>query len=463
MTTSAPIAYAHQHRDHFLHQLSDLLRIPSISTLPAHREDMRAAASWLRDRLAEIGFNAETIPGEGHPLVYGEWLGASNAPTILVYGHYDVQPVDPLALWESPPFEPAVRNNNIYARGAADDKGQTMTFLAAAESFQRSGALPVNIKMLIEGEEEAGGRVVDRYIRDHGDRLRADVAQVADTGFFAPGIPTLEAGLRGNVYTEVQVRGASHDLHSGLYGGVAPNPLNALATIIAGLKDRDGHITIPGFYDSVQMPDAAVLQSWNDLPFEAEELRREIGSTALAGEAEYSPLERMWARPTLDVHGIVGGFTGEGSKTVIPAEATAKISMRIVPNQRGQEVFELFRRRVLELAPPGVEVEVRLLGASNPVIVPTDSPYVGRARQALQETFGRPAVLARSGGSIPIVGKFREILGLNTILMGWGLPDDNLHAPNEKLCLPNFYAGIDTTIRFWQLAGEMHGGTQQVL
>lgn len=455
MTTSAPIVYAEQHRDAFVTQLSELLRIPSISTLPQHRADVRAAAEWLREYLAEIGFAAATVPGDGHPLVYAEWLNAPGAPTVLVYGHYDVQPVDPLGLWETPPFEPSIRNGNIYARGAADDKGQTMTFIAAAESFLHTGSLPVNLKVLIEGEEEAGGRVVSRYVAEHADRLRADVAQVADTGLFAPGIPTLEAGLRGNVYTEVHVRGAAQDLHSGLYGGVAPNPLNAVAQIIAGLKDPDGRISIPGFYNRVRMPDEDILESWRALPGDEEALRREIGSAALVGEPGYSALERIWARPTLDVHGIAGGFTGEGSKTVIPAEATAKISMRIVPNQRGTDVFELFRARVLDLAPQGVEVDVRLLGTSDPVVVPTDSPYVERARAALQETFGQPAVLARSGGSIPIVGAFKEKLGLNTILMGWGLPDDNLHAPNEKFSLDNFHLGIQTTIRFWQLAGEM--------
>jgi acetylornithine deacetylase/succinyl-diaminopimelate desuccinylase-like protein len=455
MITSAPIVYADQHHDAFVASLSELLRIPSISTLPGHRGDVQVAAEWLRDHLARLGFTTELVPSDGHPLVHAEWMNAPGAPTILLYGHYDVQPVDPLALWETPPFEPSIRNGNIYARGAADDKGQIMTFIAAAESFLAIGPLPVNLKVLIEGEEEAGGRVINRYVAEHGDRLQADVAQVADTGLFAAGIPTLEAGLRGNVYTEVHLRGATQDLHSGLYGGIAPNPLNALSHIIAGLKDPDGRITIPGFYDGVRMPDQAVLESWRALPGDDEALRHEIGSPALVGEPGYSALERIWARPTLDVHGIAGGFTGEGSKTVIPAEATAKISMRIVPDQRAAAIFELFRKRVLDLAPRGVEVDVRLVGASNPVVIPTDSPYVERAREALQETFGRPAVLARSGGSIPIVGAFQEKLELNTILMGWGLPDDNLHAPNEKFSLDNFRLGTQATIRFWQGIGEM--------
>lgn len=455
MAASPAIEYAHQNRARFLDELKELLSIPSISTLPDHRPDMERAARWLTDRLADMGIRSETIPGNGYPLVYGEWLEAPGAPTILLYGHYDVQPVDPLVLWATPPFQPTVRDGSIYARGASDDKGQTMTFLDAAESLLRSeGRLPVNLKVLIEGQEECGGEVVKRYVAEHGARLRADVAQIADSGMFAPGIPTVETGLRGIVYTEVHARGASHDLHSGLYGGVAPNPFNALAHVIAGLKDPQGTITIAGFYDAVRMPDAAVRDSWTQLPFNPQTfLTEEIGAAQLVGESGYSPLERMWARPTLDVHGIAGGFTGEGAKTVIPAEATAKISMRLVPDQRAGQVFELFRRRVLELAQPGVELEVRLIHGDDPVVVPANSPYVEIAADALEQTFGRPAVLGRSGGSIPIVGLIKEALGINSVLMGWGLPDDNLHAPNEKFSLANFYAGIDTTIRYWQALG----------
>lgn len=452
----AALEYAHQNRERFLDGLKDLLRIPSISTLPEHRGDMGRAATWLRDRLAGMGVTAEIIEGNDRPLVYGEWLGAQNAPTILLYGHYDVQPVDPLDLWETPPFEPSIRNGNIYARGAADDKGQTMTLLAAAESYLRTaGRLPVNVRFLIEGEEEAGGAAIEAFVRERGDRLHADVAEVADTGMFAPGIPTLETGLRGNVYTEIFVEGAAQDLHSGLYGGVAPNPFIALAHIISGLKDRNGHITIPDFYDDVQMPEAGVLQSWRELPFDEERfLREEVGSSELAGEAGFTPLERMWARPTLDVHGMPGGFTGAGGKTVIPARASAKISMRLVPNQRADRIFELYAAHVRQIAPPGVRVDIHRYGGSNPVLVPTDSRFVEAARDALQATFGRPAVLGRSGGSIPIVGVFKEALGLDSVLMGWGLPDDNLHAPNEKLSLDNFFNGIDATIRFWEHAAR---------
>ncbi|GAC1325120.1 MAG: dipeptidase [Chloroflexota bacterium] len=456
MSQESSLAYATQNRERFLVDLKELLTIPSISTLPDHREDMQRAAHFLCDRLAAIGFNAEILAGPGIPLVYAEWLKAPGAPTLLLYGHYDVQPVDPVELWRTPPFEPTVRDGNIYARGAADDKGQIFTFVHAAESLMSAnGSLPVNIKVIFEGEEECGSGALKQYVADHGERLRADVVQVADSGMFAPGIPTVETGLRGNVYTEVHARGASQDLHSGLYGGVAPNPLNALGIVIAGLKAPDGRITIPGFYDDVRMPADDVLQSWRDLPFDPERFRvDEVGARELVGEAGFSPLERIWARPTLDVHGIVGGFVGEGAKTVIPAAASAKISMRLVPNQTADRVLDLFRQRVMDLRSPGIDLEIRLLHGDDPVLISEKSEFVEAACQALEETFGRPAVLGRSGGSIPIVGVFKEALGLNSVLMGWGLPDDNLHAPNEKFSLDNFYQGIAATIRFWLRVGS---------
>jgi acetylornithine deacetylase/succinyl-diaminopimelate desuccinylase-like protein len=454
MTNDTPLQYAREHRERFLADLVELLRIPSISTLSEHQPDMECAARRLRDQLLGMGFAAEIVAGDGPPLVYAEWLQAPQAPTILVYGHYDVQPADPVELWDSPPFEPSIRDGNVFARGSSDDKGQVMVSIAAAETLLRSsGTLPINLKFLIEGEEENGGQVVAAYIHSHGERLRADVAQIADGAMFAAGIPTIDTGLRGTVYTEITARAAASDLHSGIYGGVAPNPLNALAHIIASLKDRQGRIRIPGFYDDVQMPGEDVLQTWKQLPFDPDALKREIGASALVGEPGFSELERMWARPTLDVHGIVGGFTQEGAKTVIPGEATAKISLRIVPNQRVDWVFEAFRRYALEVVPPGIELEVRLLHGSNAVVVPDESPYVEAASAALHETFGRSAVRARSGGSIPVVGLIKDVLGIDTVLMGWGLPDDNLHAPNEKFSLQNFYDGIDATVRFWQAVG----------
>jgi acetylornithine deacetylase/succinyl-diaminopimelate desuccinylase-like protein len=454
MTHVTALQYAHERHEHFLSELTELLRIPSISTLPEHRSDMERAANRLREQLQAIGFDAEIIAGEGHPLVYAEWLNAPGAPTILVYGHYDVQPADPIELWQSPPFEPSIRNGNIYARGSSDDKGQVMVSIAAAETLLRTnGSLPVNVKLLIEGEEEDGSKFVSAYIKSHGERLHADAAQIADGAMFAVGIPTIDTGLRGTVYTEITARGAAGDLHSGIYGGIAPNPLNALAHIIAGLKDTDGRIRIPGFYNDVEMPTEDVLRSWKDLPIDPEALRAEIGTTELVGEPGFSPLERSWARPTLDVHGIVGGFMAEGAKTVIPSEATAKISMRIVPNQDKDRVFEAFRRFALELGPPGIALDVRLLHSGNAVVVADESPFVEAAGAALQETFGRPAVRARSGGSIPVVEVIKEALGIDTVLMGWGLPDDNLHAPNEKLSLRNFSDGIDATVRFWCTVG----------
>jgi acetylornithine deacetylase/succinyl-diaminopimelate desuccinylase-like protein len=330
-----------------------------------------------------------------------------------------------------------------------------MTLVYAAESFLRStGSLPINVKFLLEGQEEFGSEVIEGYVRDHADRLRADVVEIADSHMYARGIPSIESGLRGIAYFEVHVQGAARDLHSGLYGGAAPNPFNALGHIIAGLKDEDGHIQIPGFYEAVSMPSDEVRASWARLPFDEKAyLEEEIGATQLVGEPDYTPLERTWARPTLDVHGVIGGYTGEGAKTVIPAEATAKISMRLVPNQRTEQVVQQFTQRVRDLAPPGVTVDVRYIHGTDPVVVPEDSAYMRAALAALEDTFGRPAVLARSGGSIPIVGVFKEALSVESVLMGWGLPDDNLHAPNEKFSIDNFYAGIDATIRFWERLG----------
>lgn len=414
---------------------------------------MKHAAALLTDRLQALEIDAKLIEGDGHPIVYGEWLGAEGAPTVLLYGHYDVQPADPLELWTSPPFEPTIRNGNIYARGAADDKGQVLTMLNAAESYLRTERrLPVNVKFLIEGEEEAGGAVVEAYMAGHAEDLKTDFAQVADSHMFAPGLPTLETGLRGNLFTEVFARGASHDLHSGLYGGVAPNPLNALAHVIAGLKDREGRISIPGFYDDVRMPSEEVLRSWRELPFDEEKfLEEEVGASELTGDPGFTALERIWARPTLDVHGIPGGFTGTGAKTVIPAKASAKISMRLVPDQNPDVTLERFRSRVQELTPQGIELEVKVHGSGRPVEVPSDTRWIQTAQRALKATFGREAVLVRSGGSIPIVGLFTEHLGVDTVLMGWGLPDDNLHSPNEKFSLENYARGTEATIRFWEL------------
>jgi len=453
------LAYITAQQGRFLEQLEELLRIPSVSALPAHRADVSRAAEWVAADLRVIGLDAVEViadPAGGHPLVYGEWLRAPGRPTLLIYGHYDVQPPDPLDLWETPPFEPTVRGEDLYARGAADDKGQMFALLKGVEAVLRAdGALPVNLRVLIEGEEEVSGAHIERFVRANPERVRADAALIADSPMFAPGVPTLCTGLRGLVYTEIEVHGAAHDLHSGLYGGTAPNALNGLAAILAGLKDTStGHIQIPGFYDRVEAPADEERAAWARLPFdEAAYLRDEVGATALAGEQYYGPLERAWARPTLDVHGIIGGFTGEGAKTVIPARGLAKVSMRLAPAQDPREIFALFERRVQELCPPGIQATVRQLGLGLPVRLPADTPAMRAAAVALEETFGTPAALSRIGGSIPIVETLLSAAGMPSVLAGFGLPDDNLHAPNEKFHLPNYYAAMRFTALFLRTFG----------
>jgi acetylornithine deacetylase/succinyl-diaminopimelate desuccinylase-like protein len=451
--------YYQANRERFLEGLKTFLKIPSISALPAHRADVRGAAEFVANELREMGMRSvEIIQGKEnqHPLVYAEWLEAPGKPTLLLYGHYDVQPPDPLEEWKSPPFVPTFRDQNIYARGASDDKGQTYLVLKAVEGFLKTdGKLPINIKFLIEGEEETGGEHIEQYVAAHPDRLKADAALICDTEMFAPELPTLTTGLRGLVYTEIEARGAGHDLHSGTYGGAAPNPFQALAEIITGLKGRDGKIRIPGFYKRVQKPSAKELQAWKQLPFnEKEYLKKEVGAPALVGEKGFSVLERTWARPTLEVHGIRGGFTGEGAKTVIPAVATAKISMRLVPDMRPQEVIRQYSAYVKKLTPKGIKTSVRVLSSAPASVVSTESRYIAAAANALEQVFGKKTVYMRSGGSIPIVGVFLKHAGIPSVLMGFGLPDDNLHAPNEKFHLPNFYRGIETVGRYLALLGQ---------
>ncbi|MGH9484570.1 MAG: M20/M25/M40 family metallo-hydrolase, partial [Terriglobales bacterium] len=371
----------------------------------------------------------------------------------LFYGHYDVQPPDPLDEWLTPPFEPTLRDGNLYARGAADDKGQVFAQIKAVQAWmQAEGKLPVNLKFLIEGEEEVGGEGVEFYLRRHHAALACDCGVVSDTAFFASGVPSLEVGLRGMVYTEVEVTGPSRDLHSGIYGGAAPNPFEALVRIIAGLKSPQGKILIPGFYDRVQPPSAAERAAWQRLPFDENAFREnEVGSSALTGEPQFSVLERIWARPTLDIHGMPGGFTGAGSKTVIPARASAKISMRLVQDQRAAEIFERFQQAVLDLTPPGYRTQVKLLSAGDPVVVGTDNRFIRAATAALRSTFGAEPVFARSGGSIPIVGLLQQELKVPTVMMGFGLPDDGLHSPNEKITVANFQGGIRALAEFLAL------------
>ena len=463
---AAAVGYARENRGRFVEELKELLRIPSVSTAPEHSGDVRRAAEFVADGLRAAGLDGvrlietSTAARQGHPLVYGEWMGAgAGKPTVLLYGHYDVQPAEPLEEWLSPPFEPTERNGNLYARGAVDDKGQMWMHVKALESLMRAessqdaeGArpgLPVNVRVIVEGEEEVGGEGIAAFVREHGEQLRADCALVSDTEMFAPETPTLCVGLRGMIYTEIEVRGARTDLHSGMYGGAAPNPFVALAQIIAQLKRTDGRIAIPGFYDGIEEPTKAELEAWRSLPFDEDKFREEeVGSVGLTGEAMFSVLERLWSRPTMDVHGMPGGFTGAGAKTVIPAKAVAKISFRLVPGMMPEDIFAKYKAFVEEIVPEGVTVEVRLIHSGEPIVVSTDNAYVRAATAAMAEVFGKETVFVRGGGSIPIVGDFVRELGVPTVLMGFGLPDDNLHAPNEKFNLANFERGIESIVHF---------------
>ena len=438
--------------------LFELLRIPSVSTDPAHKADVRRAADYVAGALRRGGIeNVRLIEKEGrHPLVYGDWLHAAGKPTLLFYGHYDVQPPDPLDEWHSPPFEPTVRGNNIYARGAVDDKGQVwIQIQALSQLMEENGKLPVNVRVLIEGEEEVGGEFIEEYVKTKPPELKADAAVVCDTEMFAPGLPTICVGLRGLVYGELHAEGARTDLHSGMYGGAAPNPIMAIAEILTALKDRDGHIRIPGFYDKVRPPSAEEREAWARLPFnEKEYLEKEIGSTSLTGEPEIPVLERTWARPTLEVHGIRGGFTGEGAKTVIPARALAKLSARLVADQDPAEAVAQIQEAVRQATPKGVKAEFRLLHGAAPSLTDPSSPYIQKAAEAMDAMFGKRTVYIRSGGSIPIVGLFEKHLGISSVLMGFGLPDDNLHAPNEKFHIPNLFSGIESVKRYLVLLGQ---------
>jgi acetylornithine deacetylase/succinyl-diaminopimelate desuccinylase-like protein len=449
--------YVQQHRDRLYAELDDFLRIPSISTLPEHQGDVRKAAEFVASHLRTAGLeNVEIIETARHPLVYGDWLHAPGKPTVLCYGHYDVQPPDPLELWETPPFEPTLRDGNIYARGSADDKGQMYMHIKAVEALRalNGGVLPLNVKFLIEGEEEVGGASISAYVPAHKEKLKADVALVSDTALYAEGIPTLCIGLRGLMYTEIECTGPMRDLHSGLYGGAAPNAFFGLVELLSKLKTPDGRIHVPGLYDDVERPSEKELQSWDSLPFsEAEFLSKEVGSTGLTGEAGFSVLERIWARPTMEVHGIAGGFTAAGAKTVIPAKATAKVSFRLVPNQDPEKVMAALKAYLEANAPAGTKIALKVLSAGPAILVNADHPAIEVAAEVFAETMGRPTVFTRSGGSIPIVGEFATHLGIPTVLMGFGLPDDGLHSPNEKYKLENYYTGIVTIARFLERYG----------
>ena len=458
--SSTAVSYARENQKRFVEELKNLLRIPSVSTAEEHKSDVLKAANFVADELKRIGFeHVELIPTSGHPLVYADWLHAAGKPTALCYAHYDVQPAEPLDEWITPPFEPTERNDNIYARGAVDDKGQLWMQLKAYESLFKAngGKLPINVRVLIEGEEEVGGEGIEKYVKENAksEKLKADFALVTDTELFAPNLPTLCVGLRGLLYTELEARGAKVDLHSGVYGGAAPNAIFGLVEILSKLKDHEGKVLIPGFYDAVQKPTEDELKAWAALPFDEEEYRKnEVGSEVLTGEPGFHVLHRTWARPTLEVHGIVGGFTAPGAKTVIPAKASAKVSMRLVPNQHPDDILKKFSDYVAKITPKGVSTSIKVHSKGPACVVSTDNPYARASVKAMHEVFRKDTVYIRSGGSIPIVTQFEKDLKIPSIMMGMGLPDDNLHAPNEKFHIPNFHRGVESIVRFFEILGQ---------
>jgi acetylornithine deacetylase/succinyl-diaminopimelate desuccinylase-like protein len=451
-----PLEYARANRNRSLKELREFLGIPSVSTQAEHKADVERAAIWLKDALLAAGFpKAEVVPTPGHPVVLAEWLAAGpEAPTVLVYGHYDVQPPDPLEEWRTPPFEPTVVGDDLFARGASDDKGQLYIHVKAAEAFKETlGIPPVNIKCIFEGEEEIGSLNLEPFIRQHAEQLAADVAVISDSHMLGKDQPSIVYALRGLAYVEVEVTGPDHDLHSGTYGGAVHNPLNALCSMITKLQNPDGYITIPGFYDKVRPLSPEERAEQVKVPFDREAWLHEAGVKSDWGEPDYTIVERTTARPTLDVNGIWGGYIQPGAKTVLPSKASAKISMRLVPDQEPAEISRLIRDYLAEIAPPTVQVQVRALGGGDGAIVRRDSPAMQAASRAYAESFGQEPIFVREGGSIPVVATFQKVLGVETILMGFGLPDDRLHSPNEKLHLPNFYQGIETVLRFMEHLG----------
>lgn len=448
--------YLETHKERFLEELFGLIRIPSISSINDHKPDMHRAAEYWKESILKAGADkAEIIVTAGNPVVYGEKMIDASLPTVLVYGHYDVMPVDPLNLWDSPPFEPEVREGKIYARGADDDKGQAFMHAKAFEAMVKTGNLTCNVKFMIEGEEEIGSPNLEQFCNDHKEMLKADIILVSDTSMIAQDIPSITVGLRGLAYLEVEVTGPNRDLHSGLFGGAVANPINILSQMIASLTDEKNHITIPGFYDKVIELSAEERAEMAKAPFNEEEYKKAIDVKALHGEQGYSTNERTGIRPTLDVCGIWGGYTGEGAKTVLPSKASAKISMRLVPDQDHEEIAELFKNHFESLAPASVRVKVTPLHGGQGYVSPTDTIAYQAASKAYETTFGKKPIPVRSGGSIPIISTFERVLGIKSILMGFGLESDAIHSPNENYPLFNFYKGIETIPWFYQYFKEM--------
>lgn len=451
------LAYAQTHQADFLADLQTLLRIPSISTSAENAADIQRAAQWLADKLTALGLrHVSLMPTAGYPVVYGDWLAAGpNAPTVLIYGHYDVQPVDPLDEWQTPPFEPTVKGDDLLGRGTTDDKGQLYVHVAAVEAYLKTaGRLPVNVKFMLEGEEEIGSTNLENFMRQHRELLQADAAIISDMHIIGPDTPAVSVGVRGMAYMEVTLRGSRLDLHSGTYGGVVENPLNALVKMLAVLRDDQGRVTIPGFYDKVRELTPAERKALNNGPVTEQTILAETGAPALWGEAGYTAVERRGVRPTLDIHGIRGGYIEPGMKTVIPAMVSAKVSMRLVPDQDPLEIGRLFEAHLRRLCPPTMEMTVTQLAAGESAVVDITDPAVQAAAEAYERGFGNRPIYERDGGSIPVVSMINKILNAPVVMMGFGLPDDRLHAPNEKFYLPNFYRGINTVIHYFDILGQ---------
>lgn len=448
----------HQFRNE--EELFDFLRIPSVSAQPSHNADTRRAAEWVQGALERAGLSATVYDTPGHPVVVGEWRGASeNAPTVLVYGHYDVQPPEPLELWTSPPFQPTVRDGRIYARGSVDDKGQLFLHIKALEAHLATrGTLPCNVVVVAEGEEEIGSTNLEPFVDAHRDLLRCDAVVISDSAMFAEGIPSILSSLRGLAYFQIDVQGASGDLHSGMYGGAVVNPATALARIIASLHDENGHVAIEGFYDDVSPFDPSVIEGMRQLPFSDDHMMQEVGVTALGGERGFTTLEKLWTRPTCEVNGMLSGYTGDGAKTVLPARAMAKVSCRLVPNQDPARIAELFESHVARFTPRGVSATVSYLHGGRPWRADLGGPIFDAARSALEAAFGREPVIVGEGGSIPVVGDFQRILDAPVLLVGFGLPGENAHAPDEWMSVENFRLGTEAMAALWdEYAGALSG------
>jgi acetylornithine deacetylase/succinyl-diaminopimelate desuccinylase-like protein len=455
--TDDPLSeYAQSNQDRFLRELEEYLSIPSISTDPDQSHEIERCANWLADHLREIGINkTEVHETDGHPIVYAEHVPQPEQPTILIYAHYDVQPPDPVEEWDSPPFEPTIRDDKVFARGATDDKGQFFAHVKGLEThLAENDDLPVNVKLVVEGEEEVGSIHIEDWVAEHEEKLDCDAVLISDSAMFAPGLPTITYGLRGLTYFEVTVRGPSHDLHSGLYGGAVPNPINVLSKMIGELHNDEGRVTIPGFYEDVQPLSDKEREALAELPFEESDFIDETGVPAVSGEESYSTLERRWTRPSLDCNGIWGGYTDPGAKTVLPSEAHAKISCRLVPDQDPDEIANLAEDYIHEIAPDCVDVEVDRHHGGYPVLSDLDNPTVEAACDALERSWGREAVFTRGGGTIPVCSTFDRVLDVPTVLMGFGLNDDRLHSPNEKFNLENFYKGIETSVYLWDALAD---------